>query len=86
MIQHKKKITENVSEIAVDTPCKNRGCNISYEGPATDEKTCIYHSGSPIFHEGLKYWSCCQKKTTDFNVFLNQVGCQKGKHVWINEV
>lgn len=31
----------------------------------------------------LKYWSCCQHKTTDFNNFLDQEGCQTGKHKWI---
>lgn len=30
----------------------------------------------------MKYWSCCQKKTSDFNSFLNQAGCETGKHIW----
>lgn len=72
-------------EIAIGTLCK-RSCNTSYAGPETDQTVCMYHSGSPIFHEGLKFWSCCLKKTTDFNAFLNQVGCKQGKHLWIKEV
>jgi cysteine/histidine-rich domain-containing protein 1 len=46
-------------------------------------QVCKFHPGVPIFHEGLKYWSCCQKKTTEFDVFLKQEGCQIGSHLWI---
>ena len=66
--------------------CKNGGCNSAYESPATNDKDCIYHPGSPIFHEGMKYWSCCNRKTSDFTAFVNQVGCETGKHKWIKEV
>uniref|UniRef100_A0A8B9RLA5 Cysteine and histidine-rich domain-containing protein 1 n=1 Tax=Astyanax mexicanus TaxID=7994 RepID=A0A8B9RLA5_ASTMX len=55
-----------------------------FSGPKSDEETCVHHSGVPIFHEGMKYWSCCQKKTSDFNSFLSQEGCSKGSHVWKN--
>lgn len=80
-----KKPEENqTNEIAIGTLCK-RGCNTTYQGPETDLTTCIYHSGSPIFHEGMKFWTCCQKRTTDFNAFLSQVGCTQGKHIWIKE-
>jgi hypothetical protein len=30
----------------------------------------------------MKYWSCCQRKTSDFDAFLDQVGCVEGKHLW----
>lgn len=73
-------------EIAIGTICKNGGCGITFEGSETNETTCTYHPGIPIFHEGLKYWSCCQKKTTDFDTFLSQVGCERGNHVWKKEV
>lgn len=46
---------------------------------------CQYHPGYPVFHEGLKFWSCCTKRTTEFEVFLNQVGCTTGQHVWFKE-
>lgn len=71
-------------EISVGTICKNGGCNQSYEGPQTDDSDCIYHPGVPIFHEGLKFWSCCTKRTTDFTAFMNQIGCNTGKHKWIS--
>ncbi|CAG9785635.1 unnamed protein product [Diatraea saccharalis] len=71
--------------IAVGTSCKNGGCNISYEGPQTNGTICTYHPGCPVFHEGLKFWSCCQKRTTDFNTFLSQPGCTTGTHKWKKE-
>ncbi|CAG9863642.1 unnamed protein product [Phyllotreta striolata] len=77
-----QQANEIEGEITIGTTCKNGGCGATYQGPETNSSTCTYHPGVPIFHEGLKYWSCCQKKTTDFNVFLNQVGCETGSHVW----
>ncbi|KAJ8919102.1 hypothetical protein NQ315_012087 [Exocentrus adspersus] len=78
-----KEVQEKGSdEIVIGTSCKNGGCKETYSGPEINETACIHHPGVPIFHEGLKYWSCCQKKTTDFNSFLGQVGCERGTHVW----
>lgn len=59
---------------------------MAYQGPETDDTTCTHHPGTPVFHEGLKFWSCCNKRTTDFNAFLSQVGCSLGKHKWTKEV
>ncbi|GFO43060.1 cysteine and histidine-rich domain-containing protein 1 [Plakobranchus ocellatus] len=74
----------NVSDgsVAIGTCCHNKGCKTSYEGPQSNEDTCIYHPGSPVFHEGMKYWTCCQRKTSDFDAFLNQEGCETGRHNW----
>ena len=30
----------------------------------------------------MKYWSCCQRKTTEFQHFLDQEGCDIGSHKW----
>lgn len=79
-------VVSNSDEIAIGTICKNGGCNTSYEGPETNDTACVHHPGVPIFHEGMKFWSCCQKRTSDFNAFLNQAGCERGKHVWKKEV
>ncbi|XP_014247525.1 cysteine and histidine-rich domain-containing protein [Cimex lectularius] len=78
--QSSVQVDDNVLQIG--TTCKNNSCKTVYEGPHTNETTCTYHSGVPIFHEGLKYWTCCMKKTTDFETFLSQVGCKTGDHVW----
>ncbi|KAM3868573.1 cysteine and histidine-rich domain-containing protein 1 [Diretmus argenteus] len=73
---------EDSDEIKIGTSCKNGGCMKSFDGPASNEDVCSYHSGFPIFHEGMKYWTCCKRKTSDFNTFLSQEGCTKGTHVW----
>ncbi|XP_042190388.1 cysteine and histidine-rich domain-containing protein 1a isoform X1 [Callorhinchus milii] len=74
---------EEGDEVKIGVLCKNTGCNKPFEGPDSNQEVCDSHSGVPIFHEGMKYWSCCKRKTSDFNSFLSQVGCIKGKHMWI---
>lgn len=69
-------------EVPIGTACKNRGCQLTYQGPASNNQECVYHQGTPIFHEGYKYWSCCQRRTSDFNEFLKQEGCTTGTHCW----
>ncbi|KAI0978251.1 hypothetical protein GJ496_000423 [Pomphorhynchus laevis] len=59
--------------------CTNTGCGATRE---CKEDICVFHPGQAIFHEGMKYWSCCKKKTTDFNNFINQIGCERGEHNW----
>ena len=49
---------------------------------SSKDLVCNFHPGVPIFHEGLKYWTCCTKRTSDFQAFLNQVGCKEGSHLW----
>nr|GEV18382.1 cysteine and histidine-rich domain-containing protein RAR1 [Tanacetum cinerariifolium] len=34
----------------------------------------------PLFHDGMKEWSCCKKKSHDFSLFLEIPGCKTGKH------
>ncbi|XP_067842439.1 cysteine and histidine-rich domain-containing protein 1a isoform X2 [Heptranchias perlo] len=73
---------EDSNEIKIGTICKNASCNKTFLGTDSNEEVCVCHSGVPIFHEGIKYWSCCKRKTSDFNSFLAQVGCTQSKHVW----
>lgn len=68
------------------TQCKNSGCKSTYMGEQSNGETCYYHEGGPVFHEGMKYWSCCQRKTSDFSAFLDQEGCSTGKHMWFKQV
>lgn len=72
------------SQIKEGEPCKNGGCKKVYS-PGCDEDNCLYHPGVPIFHEGMKFWSCCQRKTSDFTAFLNQAGCTTGQCKWKKE-
>jgi len=62
--------------------CKNNGCKETFPGMVDD---CKHHPGYPVFHEGMKYWSCCQRKTTEFQHFLEQEGCDIGKHKWVDD-
>jgi CHORD len=66
----------------VGTACKNKSCQVQYEGPQSDQGLCLYHPGFPVFHEGMKFWSCCIKRTSDFDEFLKQKGCETGRHCW----
>lgn len=72
-------------ELAVGWKCCRSGCNAEYKGPESNAEVCFYHPGAPIFHEGMKFWSCCERKTTDFTAFLNQAGCTKAdNHQWVH--
>ncbi|KAL4232624.1 Cysteine and histidine-rich domain-containing protein 1 [Mactra antiquata] len=81
----KSEGTNVEGEIKVGTSCTNNSCKATYTSASSDEEVCKYHPGVAIFHEGMKYWSCCQRKTSDFTNFLDQVGCEVGKHVWIKK-
>ncbi|KAF9052681.1 chord-domain-containing protein [Panaeolus papilionaceus] len=56
--------------------CTRKGCGKEFvEG---DTSTCTYHPGTPVFHEGLKSWSCCKdvnKPVLDFDEFMSIKGC-----------
>ncbi|KAJ3045707.1 hypothetical protein HDV00_007833 [Rhizophlyctis rosea] len=60
--------------------CTNKGCGQPFEDAHNGDTACEYHSGAPVFHEGLKGWSCCSKKVTDFDDFLKIPGCTVGRH------
>ncbi|XP_054852349.1 integrin beta-1-binding protein 2 [Eublepharis macularius] len=77
--------TGAVLEVNLGTTCKNSGCKAVYQGEESNTETCIFHRGIPVFHEGMKYWSCCAIKTTDFTAFLEQKGCSRGKHTWLKK-
>lgn len=74
--------SEISSSVCSGTPCSNATCDARYVDDSSYNEECVYHPGNPVFHEGYKYWSCCKKRTCDFNEFLSQPGCSKGKHLW----
>ncbi|CAL9694115.1 unnamed protein product [Knipowitschia caucasica] len=60
--------------------CYNRGCGEKFDPQKNREDSCQFHPGVPIFHDALKGWSCCRKRTTDFSEFLSIKGCTRGRH------
>ncbi|XP_039996269.1 cysteine and histidine-rich domain-containing protein 1 [Xiphias gladius] len=60
--------------------CYNKGCGQEYDADKNKEDSCLFHPGVPIFHDALKGWSCCKKRTTDFSEFLSIKGCTVGRH------
>ncbi|NXK85915.1 CHRD1 protein, partial [Formicarius rufipectus] len=73
---------EVTAQVRAGTRCKNAACKAIYQGPESNTEVCMFHPGVPVFHEGMKYWSCCGIKTTDFNAFMEQPGCSRGCHCW----
>jgi len=73
----------NEDTIQVGAPCKHNGCEKKYLGENAPHGECNYHPGYPLFHEGYKFWTCCNKRTSDFNEFLKQGGCEVGKCIWM---
>ncbi|TFY55840.1 hypothetical protein EVJ58_g7994 [Rhodofomes roseus] len=63
--------------------CTNRGCGQDYDPNNNKGDSCTYHPGAPVFHEGLKSWSCCKdvnKPVLDFDEFMKIPGCTNGPH------
>ncbi|XP_045920935.1 cysteine and histidine-rich domain-containing protein 1 [Micropterus dolomieu] len=60
--------------------CYNKGCGLKFDADKNKDDSCLFHPGVPIFHDALKGWSCCKKRTTDFSEFLSIKGCTRGLH------
>uniref|UniRef100_A0A8C6L5K0 Zgc:92429 n=1 Tax=Nothobranchius furzeri TaxID=105023 RepID=A0A8C6L5K0_NOTFU len=60
--------------------CYNKGCGETFDPSKNKDDSCLFHPGVPIFHDALKGWSCCKKRTTDFSEFLSIKGCSRGRH------
>jgi len=64
--------------------CARKGCGKEYGKDANTEESCTYHPGDPVFHEGLKSWSCCNtinKPVLEFDQFMQIPGCAIGSHL-----
>ncbi|KAI3642826.1 hypothetical protein MP228_012381 [Amoeboaphelidium protococcarum] len=60
--------------------CSNKGCGREFNDSDNTDNACSYHSGPPVFHEGLKGWQCCSKRVIEFDEFLQIPGCTTGRH------
>ncbi|KAI9335329.1 HSP20-like chaperone [Obelidium mucronatum] len=70
--------------IPAGSACKRKSCTHVYSDEQCRSKECVFHSGSPIFHEGSKGWSCCSRKVLEFDEFLRIPGCKVGKHRFLD--
>ncbi|KAK4480582.1 hypothetical protein RD792_013660 [Penstemon davidsonii] len=59
--------------------CQRIGCDATFSEDDNPDGSCTYHA-APLFHDGMKEWSCCKKKSHDFSLFLEIPGCKTGKH------
>ncbi|KAJ7043183.1 hypothetical protein C8F04DRAFT_1073915 [Mycena alexandri] len=56
--------------------CTRKGCGREFSEDGAE--SCTFHPGAPVFHEGLKSWSCCSevyKPVLDFDEFMKIPGC-----------
>ncbi|MFO0131381.1 MAG: cysteine and histidine-rich domain-containing protein [bacterium] len=58
--------------------CVNKGCLKEYD--PNNEGECNYHKGGPVFHDCVKFWSCCKTETWDWDDFMKLPTCTVGKH------
>ncbi|CAA0809519.1 Cysteine and histidine-rich domain-containing protein RAR1 [Striga hermonthica] len=59
--------------------CQRIGCDAMFSEDDNPDGSCTYHD-APIFHDGMKEWSCCKQRSHDFSLFLEIPGCKTGKH------
>ena len=52
--------------------CQRIGCDCL----ASDDTKCVHHTQPPVFQDGEKRWPCCNKRSKDFNEFLQIRGCR----------
>ncbi|GAB5358307.1 hypothetical protein AAMO2058_000446600 [Amorphochlora amoebiformis] len=66
--------------------CVHMECKKVYAIEDNNDKACKYHSGTAIFHDGAKYWSCCteNRKCYDWDSFMKIPKCRVGFH-WDGE-
>lgn len=73
-----RKSTRNADGTA---RCQRKGCQKVFNVDENMGNCCVYHKGQPIFHDAVKFWSCCpEKKCYDFDEFLAVPGCATGLH------
>lgn len=61
--------------------CQRKGCSQTFLVEDNHANACTFHKGQPIFHDAVKYWSCCDsKKCYDFDEFMAVPGCTVGFH------
>ncbi|EHB00245.1 Cysteine and histidine-rich domain-containing protein 1 [Heterocephalus glaber] len=49
----------------------NRGCGQRFDPKTNSDDACTYHPGVPVFHDALKCWSCCKRRTTEVTISVS---------------
>jgi hypothetical protein len=71
------------SEKSHTVQCTRFGCRNRFP-PAGPFPSCTYHKAPPVFHETVKFWSCCPtKKAYDWDDFQKIPGCCEAEHCTI---
>jgi len=79
--QTKKKLTQSTRKEDGTATCLNKGCQKNFLVAENNPNACTYHSKEPVFHDTVKYWSCCPENVSyDFDAFLAIPGCTVGWH------
>jgi disease resistance protein len=61
--------------------CYRYGCGVLYREEDNVEGCCRYHEGYPVFHDCVKWWSCCpSRKHCDWEDFMAEPPCCTGMH------
>merc|ERR1711920_968596 len=60
--------------------CRNHGCNQWFDPDANADDACHHHPLPPLFWEGRKGWTCCNRKTYDWSEFDKMPTCAVGRH------
>uniref|UniRef100_A0A7S1STU7 CHORD domain-containing protein n=1 Tax=Tetraselmis chuii TaxID=63592 RepID=A0A7S1STU7_9CHLO len=60
--------------------CHRMGCGEKFDPTENSDGSCRYHPNPPYFHDGMKEWTCCKKKSHDFGEFMTIPGCTTGRH------
>ena len=83
--KEEKKKEEKVKTVFITKngkmKCSNKGCLKEFTEENNINDCCKYHLGVPVFHDLVKYWSCCKKETWDWDSFMKLPTCSVGKHV-----
>ena len=85
LVKKKADSGENGDSKSLLLRCKNYGCGKSYSEAENGDLSCSHHSGPPVFHDTIKFWSCCpERKAYDWDDFQLISGCVQSKHSTID--
>ena len=81
----REKAEKEKAERSSMVACKHFGCQKRFS-PGGPYPECCYHKSPPVFHETVKFWSCCpKKKAYDWEQFQAIPGCMVGQCTEVKE-